>query len=102
MKNPPKTGKMQDFLTLAPNSSFVYAPFALQFGVPLRYINRIISRSVKVMPHSALGGHLEKTQNPIVNDRGTGSDPKKFSVFLELRENRRRYQKSNALCLVAN
>jgi len=102
MKNPPKTGKMQEFLTFTPNSSFVYALFALQFGVPLRYINRIISRAVKVMPRRALGGHLEKTQNPIVNDRGTGSDPKKFSVFLELRENRRRYQKSNALCLVAN
>jgi hypothetical protein len=102
MKNPPKTRKMQDFLTFTANSSFVYAPYALQFGVPLRYINRIISRAVKVMPRRALGGHLEKTQNPIVNDRGTGSDPKKFSVFLELRENRRRYQKSNALCLVAN
>jgi hypothetical protein len=32
-------------------------------------INRIILGLAKVVPHRAFGGHLEKMQNPIVNDR---------------------------------
>jgi len=74
---------MQEFLTFTPYSSFVYVPFLFKLGVRLLCINQIILHLVKLMPQRALGGHLEKTQNPIVNDRGTGSDPKKFSVFLK-------------------